>query len=155
MWIITVLPEWAFHLIFGVGLIGTIAGFLLGFIPVIKQYKLPIQIISLLVLVFGVYLEGALADYKEWELKAKELELKVAEAETKAAQKNVEVQEKVVTKVQVVKEKGKDIINYIDREVVKKEEVVKYVERCSVPQDLIDAHNKAVEELNKAAEKKK
>jgi hypothetical protein len=38
---------------------------------------------------------------------------------------------------------------------VKKEEVVKYVERCSLPQDVVAAHNKAVDELNKATEKKK
>lgn len=155
MWIFTIAPEWVIHSIFGLGVLGLIAGFVLGFIPFVKTYKLAIQVISILVFALGVYLEGGLADYKEWEFKAKELEVKVAEAEARAAQKNVEVQEKVVTKVQVVKEKGQDIVKYIDREVVKKEEVVKYIERCPVPQDLIDAHNKAVDELNKAAEKKK
>jgi len=155
MWIFTIAPEWAIHSIFGLGILGLIAGFVLGFIPFVKTYKLAIQVISILVFSLGVYLEGGLADFKEWEAKAKELELRVAEAETKAAQKNVEVQEKVVTQVQVVKQKGQDVIKYIDREVVKKEEVVKFIEKCPVPQDLIDAHNRAVDELNKAAEKKK
>lgn len=155
MWIINVLPEWVIHAVFSLGVIGVLVSFLLSFIPFISKYKLPMQIISLVILVLGVYLEGGLADHKEWELKAKELEVKVAEAEARAAQKNVEVQEKVVTQVQVVKQKGQDIIKYVDREVVKKEEVIKFIEKCPIPQDLIDAHNKAVEELNSAAEKRK
>ena len=80
MWILSILPETAIHIIFGIGVLGVIAGFVLGFIPAIKTYKLAIQICSLLVLVFGVYLEGGLADYKEWELKVKEMEAKVAKA---------------------------------------------------------------------------
>lgn len=153
MWIITVLPEWAFHLLFSVGIIGTIVGFFLGMIPAIKQYKLPIQIISLLVLTLGVYLEGSLADYKEWEARVKEMEAKVAVAEEKANTKNVEVQEKIVTQTKVIREKGKEIIKYIDKEVVKTEEIIKYVENCPVPKAIIDIHNDAAV-LNKAAEPK-
>ncbi len=155
MWIVQYLPEIVIHLIFTAGLLGVIAGFVLGFIPSIRLYKLPIQIISLLVLTFGVYIEGGLADTRIWEQRVKELEVKVKESEVKSAQANTEIQEKVVTKTVVVKEKANEIVKYIDRDVVKKEEVVKYVERCSLPQDVVDAHNKAVDELNKAAEKKK
>ena len=76
MWVIQHLPEWVFHFIFGAGLIGTIAGFVLSMIPVIKKYSIPIKVISLLVLALGVYLEGALSDNKEWELRVKEMEVK-------------------------------------------------------------------------------
>ena len=154
MWILSILPEAAIHTIFGLGILGTIAGFVLGFIPFIKTYKLAIQIISLIVLVLGVYLEGGLADYKEWELRVKEMEAKVAQAEAQSANKNVEIQEKIVEKTKVIREKGRDIIKYIDKEVVKKEEVIKYVENCPVPKEIIDLHNQAAE-LNKAAEAKK
>ena len=57
-------------------------------------------------------------------------------------------------KTKVVKEKGRDIIQYIDREIVKKEEIVKFVENCPIPKDIIDAHNAAAT-LNKATEVKK
>ena len=152
MWILSILPEAAIHIIFGLGILGTIAGFVLGFIPFIRTYKLPIQIISLLTLVLGVYLEGGLADYKEWELKVKEMEAKVAQAEAKSANVNTEIQEKVVEKTKVIREKGRDIIKYVDKEIVKKEEVIKYVENCPVPKDIIDIHNQAAE-LNKGATK--
>jgi len=152
MWILSILSDAAIHTIFGLGILGTIAGFVLGFIPFIKAYRLAIQVVALLTLVFGVYLEGGLADYKEWELKVKEMEAKVAQAEAQSANKNTEIQEKVVEKTKVIREKGRDIIKYIDKEVIKKEEVIKYVENCPVPKDIIDVHNQAAE-LNKGATK--
>ena len=143
MWILSILPDAAIHIIFGLGILGTIAGFVLGFIPLFKTYKLAIQVCSIIVLVFGVYLEGGLADYKEWELKVKEMEAKVAQAEAQSANKNTEIQEKIVEKTKVIREKGRDIIKYVDKEIVKKEEVIKYVENCPIPKEIIDAHNKA------------
>ena len=167
MFIIQYLPEIVVHLIFAAGLLGIIAGFLLSFIPAIKPYKLAIQVISLLVFTLGVYLQGALEDTKIWQKRVLELEVKVKEAEAKSAEVNTVVQEKVVTKTQVVKEKAKEITKYVDRytdrevlkeipgpERVRVEEVIKYVERCSLPQDLVDAHNKAINELNAAGKKK-
>lgn len=144
MWILTVLPEWVTHTIFSVGVLGTIAGFILGFMPFVRAYKLAIQVISLLILTLGVYLEGGLADHKEWELKVKEMEAQLAEAKAKGAEKNVEIQEKVVEKTKIVREKGQTIIKYIDREVVKNEEVIKYIEQCpNVPSIIIEQMNKA------------
>jgi hypothetical protein len=132
--------------------LGTIAGFVLGFIPFVKTYQFAIQICSIVILVFGVYLEGGLADYKEWELKVAEMEAKMAQAEAKSANTNIEIQEKIVEKTKVIREKGKDIVKYIDKEVIKKEEVIKYIENCPVPKEIIDLHNQATE-LNKAATK--
>jgi hypothetical protein len=167
MWIIQYLPEIVVHLIFAAGLLGIIAGFLLSFIPAIKPYKLAIQVISLLVFTLGVYLQGALEDTKIWQKRVLELEVKVKEAETKSAEVNTVIQEKVVTKTQVVKEKAKEVTKYVDRytdrevlkeipgpERVRVEEVIKYVERCSLPQDIVDAHNRAIDELNAAGKKK-
>jgi hypothetical protein len=152
MWILSILPDAAIHAIFGLGILGILAGFVLGFIPLFKTYKLAIQVCSIVVMTFGVYLEGGLADAKEWELKVAEMEAKVAQAAVKSGEKNVEIQEKIVEKTKVVREKGKEIIKYLDREVVKNQEVIKYVENCPIPKEIIDLHNQATE-LNKAATK--
>jgi hypothetical protein len=156
MWIFTIMPDWVVHLIFAAGLLGIIAGFVLGFIPLIKKYSLPIKIISLIVFAFGVYLEGGLADNKEWELRVKEMEARVAQAEAETAKKNTELQAALTGKATVIKEKGDTIIKYVDRyrdrevlktiegpERVRVEEVIKYVESCPVPKELIDIHNQA------------
>lgn len=137
MWIITVLPDWVFHLIFFAGLSGTVAGFVLGFIPVIRKYIISVRVVSLIVLCLGLFLEGALSDYREWELKVKELEVKLKEAEVKSEKVNTEVITKVITQKQVIREKGKDIIQYVDREIVK------YDTKCEIPAQVIKAHDAA------------
>ena len=137
MWIINWLPEFVVHLIFLAGIAGTIAGFVLGFIPFVSKYKLPIQIISLLLLSLGVYLEGGLAEKAKWELRVKEMEAKVAKAEAKSAVVNTEIVEKVVKEKQIVKVKGDKVIEYIDREVKV------FDNTCTVPELAIKAHNMA------------
>ena len=137
MWIINWIPEFVVHLIFLLGIVGTIAGFVLGFIPFISKYKLPIQIISLILLSLGVYLEGGLAEKAKWELRVKEMEVKVAEAEAKSAVVNTEIVEKVITQKQVIKVKGDKVIEYIDREVKV------FDNTCTVPEVAIKAHNMA------------
>ena len=143
MWILTWLPDWVTHAIFFAGAAGIFLGFVLTFVPFVKQYKLAIQIASLFVFALGVYLEGAMADNNEWLAKVKELEAKIAIAEERSKTENVKIEEKIVTKTQVIKEKGKNIIQYVDREVVKDNEVIKYVENCPVPKAVVDAHNQA------------
>jgi hypothetical protein len=135
MWIINWLPEFVVHLIFLAGIVGTIAGFVLGFIPLVSRYKLPIQIISLLLLSFGVYLEGGLAEKAKWELRVKEMEAKVAEASAKAAEVNTVIVEKVVTEKEFIKVKGAKVIEYIDREVKI------FDTKCEIPAVAIQAHD--------------
>lgn len=143
MWILSFLPNWVFHLIFAAGLAGIVAGFLLGFIPFVKQYKLPIQIISLLTFSLGLYLEGGLADNNAWQARVAEMEAKVAAAEVKSAEANVKIVTKIVKKTKRIHEKGDAIITYIDREVVKNNEVIKFVENCPIPDIIIKTHNAA------------
>lgn len=152
MWIFEWLPDAVTHIIFLTGAVGVFAGFVLTFIPFVKQYRLAIQIASIFIFALGVYLEGGLADNKEWIAKVKELEAKIAVAEEKSKTVNVIVEEKIITKTQIVKQKGKDVIQYIDREVVKNNDVVKYVENCPVPKSIIDAHNQAAT-LNRGEKK--
>jgi hypothetical protein len=136
------------------GIVGTLATWVLKFIPFVSTYRLPIQVASIIALIVGVYFQGVIANEAKWQDKIADLQKQIVEAETKSKETNVVVQEKIVTKTKIIKEKGQDIVNYIDREVVKKEEIIKYIEQCPVPKEIIDLHNQATE-LNKAAEGKK
>lgn len=146
MWILSFLPEWAFHLMLGIGILGTVAGFVLGMIPFIKQYVIPVRIISLLILILAVYLEGGLADNKIWEARIKEMEVKVAEAEAKSAKENVKIVEKIVRKTQIVRIRGEDIIKYVEKEIVKYDEKFAAGGQCELPKEFIKAINDAAEE---------
>ena len=144
MWIISFLPNWVFHLLLTAGILGTVAGFVLGMVPLIQKYIFPIRIISILLLSFSLYIEGGLTNEESWQLKVKEVEAKLALQEVKSQAETVKIVEKVVTKTAYIKTKGQDIIKYLDKEVVKDNEVIRYVETCpAIPQVILKSVNEA------------
>jgi uncharacterized membrane protein len=147
MWIISFLPDWVFHAITIAGILGTVVGFVLGMIPAVKTYIIPIRVISILLLSIGLYLEGGLADYKVWEAKVKEVEAKLAQAELQSAKENTKIVTKVITKTQIVRTRGQDIVRYVDREIVKYDTKFAKGGMCEIPQEFIKAHNDAAEQI--------
>jgi uncharacterized membrane protein len=144
MLIISFLPNWVFHLLLTAGILGTIAGFVLGMIPLIQKYIFPIRIISILLLSFSLYIEGGLSNEESWQLKVKEVEAKLAQKEVQSQAETVKIVEKVITKTAYIKTKGQDIIRYLDKEVIKDNEVIKYVETCpAIPQVILKSVNEA------------
>jgi uncharacterized lipoprotein YehR (DUF1307 family) len=148
MWILNFIPDWIFYAIFILGLALFIATIVLKFIPIIYMKRIPLQFASIAFISIGAFMSGMATNEMIWQMRVKELEAKVAQAEAEAAKKNVEIVETIVYKDRVVKEKGEEIIKYIDKVIVEKEEVVKFVENCPLPQEFIDAHNQAVK-INK------
>lgn len=102
MWILQFLPDWVFHLILLVGLLGLGASFVLKFIPFVVQYKVPIQVAASILIVIGVYMEGAISNQAWWEARVAEAELRVAKAEALAAEANGKIEYKIVEKTKVV-----------------------------------------------------
>jgi hypothetical protein len=143
MWLMNFLPNWIFHAILLAGVLGLIASFVLGFVPAVRTYKLPIQVAAILLIVFGVWFEGAMSNQAAWEARVAEMQVKVAEAEAKSAETNTKIVTKTVKQLELVRTRGDDIINYVDREVVKDKEVIKFVENCPIPQIIINTHNAA------------
>ena len=138
MWILSYLPTWIFYAITVIGILGLISSYVLGMIPLITQYKLPLQIISVVVIAFGVFIIGGVENELAWQTKVKELEAQVAIATAKSNETNTIIQQKVITKIQIVKQQV---------EVIKKEiEVQKeYINTdCKVNATAIDLYNKAV-----------
>jgi uncharacterized membrane protein len=146
MWILSFLPDWVFHAITIAGALGTLVGFVLGMIPVIKTYVIPIRVISILLLSFGLFLEGGIADNQIWQARVKEVEAKLAEAEAKSAKENTKIVTKVVTKTQIVRTRGETITKYIDREIVKYDTKFAPGGECEIPKEFLKAHNDAAEQ---------
>jgi hypothetical protein len=153
MWLLDFMPDWIFHAILLAGSLGLISSFILNFIPAFKLYHLPLQIVSVLLIALGIWFEGAMSNQAEWEAKVKDLEVKVAEAQAQSQETNIKILTKTVKQIEVVREKGRDIITYVDKEVVKDREVIKFVENCPIPEIIISTHNAAA--LNKIIEDKK
>jgi hypothetical protein len=162
MWIFSFISdEFLIYIVNCILIIGAISTFLSFFVinrllrwwPGMAAYYHILQILSLVVFVAGVYFKGGYSTELEWREKVKEAEEKVAKAEQLSAQANKALEEKVATKTKVIKEKGQTIYQYIDREVVKDKEVIKFVENCPIPSAVIKSHNAAA--LNQPIEEKK
>jgi hypothetical protein len=117
MWILNFIPDIVFHAIVIAGILGMIASFFLGYMPFISLYKTPIQIISVIILVFGVWVEGANSNNESWKLKVKELEAKVSQAQIKSNEINTKLVEKIAENQKIIKDKknenSKAIIKYV------------------------------------------
>ena len=107
-------------------------------------YNDVIKISSIFGIIFGIFMVGAIYDNDAWLQRVSELEKKVLELETKSAEANTKLVQKVLVKKQIIKERGDDIIKYIDREIVKDNEVIKYIEHCpKLPNEIVNTLNKA------------
>ena len=139
MWILKFLPDWIFYAIFLVGVIGFAATYLFKYIPVpfIYMYRKPIQIGSVLAIIFGTFMSGAIYDNEAWEARVKEMEAKVAKAEQQSKEANTVIESKVESAKQKIVQKQVVVKQYIDREVVK------YDNSCVIPKEFIEIHNKA------------
>jgi hypothetical protein len=157
-WIISLIPDavlnWVYWAIIAVGLTGVLAGWIGKFIPFYGNYVKILQPIGIVLLVLGVWLRGGYDVEMSWRAKVADVEAKIAIAEKQSQETNTVIEQKVVEKTKVIKGKTEYITQYLDREVIKKEEIIKYIEQCPVPKDIIDIHNQAAE-MNKAAEGKK
>jgi hypothetical protein len=157
-WILSLVPDamlnWIYWLIIAAGITGVLAGWLGKWIPFYGNYVKILQPIGIVLLVLGVWLRGGYAVEMAWREKVANLEAQVKIAEQKSQETNTIIEEKVVEKTKVIKGKTEYITQYVDREVVKKEEIIKYIEKCPVPKEIIDIHNQAAD-LNKAAERPK
>ena len=157
-WMIGLVPDAVlsglYWLIIAVGVTGVLAGWLGKWIPFYGNYVKILQPVGIVLLVLGVWLRGGYDVEMSWRAKVAEAEARVAVAEQKSQETNTVIEQKVVEKTKVIKGKTEYITQYLDREVVKKEEIIKYIEQCPVPKEIIDIHNQAAE-MNKAAEGKK
>lgn len=160
MWILHLLPDsilaFVVNLVLVAGIILTILSFfvlnrILRLVPGLAAYHTAIQIVSVIILAAGLYFKGGYNTEMMWREEVAKVQRELEVAKNRAQEKIIEVQERVVYKDRIVREKGQTLIQYVDREVIKKEEVVRYIENCPVPNELINIHNEATK-LNAAAQ---
>jgi hypothetical protein len=112
MWMLAFIPDTLLALFVNTvliaGIVGFAASFFFGFVvrwlPAIAPYHLIIQIVSIILLVSGVYFKGGYSVEMEWRGKVAELEAKVAVAEQKSKDANEQIKTVVVEKIRVVKD---------------------------------------------------
>jgi uncharacterized coiled-coil protein SlyX len=127
--LLSFVPEWVFFLCLVLGVLGVLASFILTIIPFVKNFKLLIQVFSIVLLVIGVWFQGAIANDKIWQSKITDLELKLAKAESKSLEINSALTEEIL-KNETLREEVKN---------VKEKVIVKYVTKYDNKCELSDA----------------
>ena len=111
MWVVNFLPDFIFHILLLVGLLGLVASIVLDSVPFISTNAKAIQLASAVVLAIALYFEGAISDNTAWVDRVHQMEKKVAEAEAKSADANTKLvtemaknREKIAANQQAVKQ---------------------------------------------------
>lgn len=149
MWLLHFLPDsfiqFIVHAILLAGIVGVVLSFfvinrILRFFPPFASYYKIAQVVSVVLLISGIYFEGGYSAEMQWRERVREMEAKVAKAEEEAKEANIALDKKSAEKVKVIK--GREIIvkQFIDREVAK------YNDQCNIPKAFVDAHNMAAEQ---------
>ena len=139
MWILSFIPDWIFYGLFLVGLAGIVVTIFLRFIPQVYMFKSIIQTVSIVLMVLSSFFAGMKLENSIWEAQAEELKRKLEIAEQQSKEENIKIEEKIVTKTKVVREKADTIIQYVDKEIVK------YDNQCVIPKEFVKAHNDSTE----------
>jgi hypothetical protein len=129
------------------GVVLTIAGFFADRIPLVSQYQLPFRVLGIALLALGVYFRGGYAVEQQWRERVAQVEAKLAQAEQQSQKENVRIETRVVTKTQLIRERGADIVQYIDREIVKYDTKFAPGGQCEIPREFVRAHNDAAERV--------
>jgi hypothetical protein len=139
MWALNWLPDFVFHLMLVVGLLAIGASFVLSFIPFVSQYKLPIQVVGIILTVVAVWYEGGIAKDAEYRARIAEMELKISRSETAAAEANTKLAEQILKEnarikdlTETNKKRLKTLADQLNRQ-------------CSVEQAVIDVLNDAAQ----------
>ncbi|NBO29606.1 hypothetical protein EB118_20845 [bacterium] len=155
-------------LVIGLGFILYFSGFFLRWIPGLTGYTFPLRLLGIVIGLSGTFLAGGIGNELIWRHEIAAMKEKVKNAEAQAAAATRTISEDVKKETVVIKEKSDTIVKYVDkwndREIVKTvegpervrvEEVIKYIENCPVPKELLDAHNSAATMNRKTEGEKK
>jgi hypothetical protein len=141
-WIVGLIPDnlfvWIYYLLAGLGVSLYVLSKLVTWIPMMGTYKLPAELIGVVLLVIGSYLFGSYGTEMSWRDRVKDLEAKVKAAEEQSQKVNTVIQEKVVTKIKVVKENV-----YVNREIIKEVAGKQLDSSCTLPKSTVSLHDSA------------
>jgi hypothetical protein len=151
MWLLAFLPDALLSFVVNITLIAGVLGFAASFffgyvvryLPQLMPYRMIIQVVSIVLLVAGVYFKGGQASEMRWREKVRELEAQVAKAEEKSKEVNEQIKTVYVDKVKVVKEQ-----QVVVQEKIKTVEV-KIDSQCKITAETLDIINDAARGVKK------
>ena len=136
LFLLSFLPDWFFYAIAFFSFIALLLASFVKSIPIIGKYAIPIQAISFIVLLISVFFCGGLSNEASWQLKVAKANVEIAELKVKEEKVTTKIVIKYIDRIQVVKEKGNEIIKYVD--VIKESD-----SKCELPNSFVVLHDAA------------
>lgn len=142
MWLLHLLPDnlilFVVYALLIVGLAGILITSLIRVNAFINIYRVPLQLLSIVIFCSGIYWYGGYSTEMLWREKTKELQAKIDKAEKKAP---------IITKQVVTKYKDKIVVVKRQVDVIKKEiEIQKEIinEGCKLNPTAVEMYNKGI-----------
>ena len=151
MWLLHFFPDsllaWFVNTVLVLGILGFTASFFFGYVakyaPQLIPYRMIIQVVSIVLLVAGVYFKGGQAAEIQWRERVRELEAKVAVAEQQSKEANEALDVKTKEKVKVIRE-----TQVVIQEKIKNVQV-KIDSQCKITAETLDVLNDAAKGVKK------
>jgi hypothetical protein len=141
-WMFSLIPDsffiWITYMLFGLGFALYVASKLVAWLPLVKQYKFPAELLGVVMLVVGAYMFGGYNTEISWRAKVKAMEDRVKAAEEKSQQVNTVIETKVITKIKVIKQNV-----YQNREIIKEVVGKQLDSSCTLPVSTVVLHDSA------------
>ena len=142
MWVLHFLPDsfilYVVYCLMAAGAAGIILSYVIKSIPFLNIYRIPIQILSIVLFCAGVYWYGGYDTEMQWRARVAEMEAKVKESEERAPVITKEIVTKYKDKVVVVKQG----IEIVKKEIEVKREIIN--EGCKLNPTAVEMYNKGI-----------
>lgn len=136
MWIYEYIPLWTLNLL----LAAAGLALALSYTKLLWLYKLPVRYVSISILVVGLYMCGAKTMNNHWHQRASDLQAQVEALQAKSGIVNTQIVTKIQERNVAIAQNTEETIRYIDREITK------FDVDCTLPQELIEVHNRAAKQ---------
>lgn len=144
MWLLHLLPEsfilFITYCMIGLGSLGLLVSWFITFIPWLNIHRMWVQIVSILLLVGGIYWYGGYSVEMMWRDEVAKLEDKVRDSEAKSEKTNTVIKTVYKDRVKVVKqnvlvvqEKIKEVEKLIDKECTVSPEAINILNSAAKP----------------------
>jgi hypothetical protein len=104
LWLLNLIPNFTVHLVVVLSILALVATQFFSFIPFVDKYLMPTKVIAIVLLVFSVYLEGAIGSNDVWQAQVKEQQIKAAKAEAASAEANTKIAQLVLLNQQNIRD---------------------------------------------------
>ena len=145
-WLISFIPDgffiWITYILFALGFALYAISKVMDWLPRLYKlpdiYRLPVEILGVVMLVAGAYLFGSYGTEMIWRDKVKEMEDRVKVAEEKSQQVNTVIQTRVITRIKVIKQNV-----YQNREIIREVAGKQLDANCTLPVSTVVLHDSA------------